>query len=295
MKKLILLVITLILFASCTKKAYYSSSWQDGQTATEGKLAVWSEPLRFYDQSTGISYSISNDLHNLYLRCSVTDEYMQTKLLRSGLQFGIDTLGKKSFAVALKFPFGNTLEKGPNPNINQEKNASSNSRNDRSSFKLRLIAEATEIQLTGFKASVGRLVSVSPPNNEGIAAAINFDPRGTMNYEVVIPFATFYKRELTPSDSNRLFNYQIKIDPVANQGGQGNNQGMRGGGSRGGGMRGGMGGGGMRGGGGMGGGGMRGGGGMGGNRMSGENGGSGYQRNSSGTSKTTVKLKLAYK
>jgi len=117
-----------------------------------------------------------------------------------------------------------------------------------------------------------------------------------MNYEAVIPFSTFYRDKLVPSDSNRIFNFQIKINPVSGSNNDsGNGAGSRGGGMRGGGMGGGGGmrGGGMGGGGGMRGGGMRGGG-MGGSR---DYGGNGYQRNAnmSGTTKTTIELKLAYK
>ena len=109
-----------------------------------------------------------------------------------------------------------------------------------------------------------------------------------MNYEEVIPFSTFYKNELTPSDSNKIFNYQIKINPATESENTPNgNNGMRGGGMHRGGMGGGMRGGGM-------GGGMRGGNG---NRMSGENRSGDYQKNTnlSGITKTTIKLRLAYR
>jgi hypothetical protein len=149
------------------------------------------------------------------------------------------------------------------------------------------------MELFGFKSHLGKIISLSPPNNTGISAAINFDERGIMNYEAVIPFSTFYKNELTPSDSNQVFNYQIKINSATKSDGGGNG----GSGTGGGGMhRGGMRGGGMGGGGGMRGGGMRGGG-MNDNRMSGGNSGNDYRRNinPSGLTKTTIKLKLAYR
>jgi hypothetical protein len=163
-------------------------------------------------------------------------------------------------------------------------------RSDRSDFKLKLVADATEIELTGFNQALGKIIPVI--NNSGITAAINFDKSGAMNYEAVIPFSTFYKNELIPSDSTVIFAYQIKVNPVARVKDSANNgESNRGGGM--GGMRGGgggMGGGGMHGG-GMHGGGMRGGGGM--NRS----GGNGDQRNAnnSGTTKTVIRLKLSYK
>jgi len=284
------------------KKIYDSANWQNKKVTIDGKISEWSNPLRFYDQKTGISYNISNDQYNLYFVCSITNEFLQTKILRSGLEFKIDTLGKKSLGVGIKYPIGNISVTELKPNNPQTKEGS-NERPDRSAYKLKLLAQATEIQLVGFKPRFGKIISLAVPNNAGISAAINFDVNGIMNYEAVIPFSTFYKDELTPSDSSTIFNFQIKVNPVPNSNNSSNNSsGMRGGGMRGGGMGGGggmrgggMGGsGGMRGG-GMGGSGMRGGG-MGGSR-SGDNGGNGYQKNANmaGTTKTTVKLKLAYR
>jgi hypothetical protein len=282
---------------SCTSRLYNSSSWQSTKITVDGKIPEWPNPLRFYDQETGINYCISNDRHNLYLVCSISNEFLQTKILQSGLEFGIDTMGKKSFPVSIKYPAGIVSVSEPGTNSDLKQGTVSDKKPDRSGFRMRLLAEATEMQLTGFRPQLGRLVSVSPPNNTGILAAINFDTKGTMNFEAVVPFSAFYRNELTPMDSNRVFNYEIKVNPSSksNYGSNG------GGGNRGGGMRsaGGMHGGGMRGG-GMGGGGMRGGGmrggGMNGNRMSGD-GESSYQRGASisGTTKTTVKLKLAYR
>ncbi len=296
MKKTISFFFVVCLLISCTNKIYNSSSWQSKKVTIDGKISEWSNPLRFYDQETGMNYNISNDNYNLYFVCSISNEFLQTKILRSGLEFRIDTLGKKSFTVGIKYPTGNVSVTDLKPNINPQTKEGSNVRPDRSAYKLKLLAEATEIQLVGFKPHVGKIITLSPPNNTGISAAIDFDTKGIMNYEAVIPFSTFYKNELTPSDSGTVFNFQIKVNPLPNSNNSSNNSsGMRGGGMRGGGM----GGGGMRGG-GMGGGGMRGGGmrggGMNGSRA-GDNGENGYQRNANmtGITKTTIKLKLAYR
>jgi hypothetical protein len=157
-----------------------------------------------------------------------------------------------------------------------------------------------QYSLPDLKKSLGKIIPWSAENKSGIYAAIDFDKNGIMNYEAVIPFSTFYRDKLVPSDSNRIFNFQIKINPVSGSNNDsGNGEGSRGGGMRGGGMGGGGGmrGGGMGGGGGMRGGGMGGGGGMRGGGRYGDNGGNGYQRNTniSGTTRTTIELKLAYK
>jgi len=295
MKKYISAIFSICVFVSCTNKIYDSSGWQSHKVKVDGIINEWSNPLRFYDQKTGISYNISNDRNNIYFAASISNDFLQTKILRSGLEFRIDTLGKKSFGISFKYPIGILAITELKPNNPPAKEGFEKGR-DRSSSKLKLLAEATEIQLVGFKPRLGKIISLSVPNNAGISAAINFDPSGIMNYEAVIPFSTFYRSELIPADSSKVFNFQIKVNPLANSGNaSGNSSGMRGGGMRGGGMGGG---GGMRGG-GMGGGGMHGGmrgGGMNGGR-NGEYGGNGYQGNTnlSGVTKTTIKLKLAYR
>ena len=274
MKKIIFLFLAASFYISCSNKIYNTSGWQTKKVTIDGKLSEWSNPLRFYDQETGISYNITNDHNNLYFVCSISNDFLQTKILRSGLEFLIDTLGKKSFNVGIKYPIGNVSVTDIKPDYQQTKDRQGE-RPDRSAYKLKLLAQATEIQLTGFKQHLGKIIPLSAINNSGIFAAIDFDKNGIMNYEAVIPFSAFYRDNLVPSDSNRIFNFQIKINPVpGSNSGSGNGEGSRGGGMRGGGM---------------GGGGMRGGG-MGG-------GGNSYQRNSntSGTTKTTIQLKLAYK
>ena len=300
MKKIVPVFFLICLLISCTNKIYNSSSLQSRKVTIDGKISDWSNPLRFYDQETGMNYSISNDNYNLYFVCSISNEFLQTKILRSGLEFRIDTLGKKSFAVGIRYPTGKISVTELKPDVKPQINKGSDVRPDRSSFRLKLLAEATEIQLVGFKPQLGKIITLSPLNNTGISAAIDFDARGIMNYEAVIPFSTFYKNELTPSDSGTVFNFQIKVNPIANSNYSSYNSGgtrgggMPGGGMGGGGMRGGMGGGGMRGG-GMRGGGMRGGGINAG--RPGDNVETGNQRNASmtGVTKTTIKLKLAYR
>ncbi|HZY26082.1 MAG TPA: hypothetical protein VFE71_09670, partial [Bacteroidales bacterium] len=214
MKTIISVLIVLCLFSSCSDKVYYSTNWQSKPVTIDGKLSEWSNPLRFYDQESGINYTLSNDSRNLYFACSISNESLQTKILRSGLEFGIDTLGKKSFSVTAKYPAGNSQVPDLMRNTSAATESGSTVRPDRSTFRLKLLAEATEIELTGFKPAVGRIISITKPNNSGITAAINIDQKGIMNYEAIIPFSTFYKEELVPSDSNTVFNYQIRIKPV---------------------------------------------------------------------------------
>jgi hypothetical protein len=207
MKKPVIVFLVICFLLSCTNKIYNSSNWQTRKVTIDGKISEWPNPLRFYDQETGMNYSISNDNFNLYFVCSVSNEFLQTKILRSGLEFRIDTLGKKSFGVAIKYPLGNISVTDIKSNTNPPSKEGSYIKPDRSGFKLKLLAEATEIQLVGFNPYLGKIITLSLQNNIGISAAIDFDTMGIMNYEALIPFSTFYKKELTQSDSATVFNW----------------------------------------------------------------------------------------
>ena len=311
MKKIVPAFFIMCFIISCTKSLLSSSDWQNKKVTVDGNIPEWSVPLRFYDEKNGINYTISNDHQNLYLCCSISNEQLQLKILYSGIEFAIDTLGKKTFPIRIKYPLSTNLNPVLIKNTNTQTASGSKGKFDRSAFKLKLLAEETDMQLTGFKPPLVRVISMSDQNKTGISAAIDFDKMGTMCYEAVIPFSTFYKNELTPTDSNIVFNYRIKVNPSPNiNSGQSRGNGMRGGGMGGGGMRGGgmrggeMSGGGMHGS-GMHGSGMRGSGmggsGMGGvingSEMYGDNGENGRQRSTSvsGTTKIETKLKLAYR
>ena len=111
-----------------------------------------------------------------------------------------------------------------------------------------------QIKLSGFTNATNGLSEV--PNLFGINACLNWDTNNIMIYEVCVPFNTFYKASLSPSDSNKVLgvSFVVNVTPK-NNGGGGEGGGHSHGGGGGGGMGGGMGGGGMHGGGGHGGGG----------------------------------------
>jgi hypothetical protein len=288
MKQICLVLLILCLFTSCLPKVYDSLDWQSNKVTVDGKITEWPNPLRFYNDKSKINYTITNDRRNLYICMKIADITAQIKVLRGGMEFRIDTLGKTSFPVALIYPIANhqmtmrnrgETQTGRNPREKPEP----------SSLAQNLLIQAKDLELVGFKPPLGGLLSLFN-TSYGILAAMDIDSLGIMYYEAVIPFRTFYKDELTVADTNRVFAYEIKVNAVPAPQSQGG--GSRGGG---GGAHGGMGGGGFGGGmgghhgGGMGGGGMHGGG----QRSSSSN----TSDNSDlyNTSKVTTKMKFSFK
>jgi hypothetical protein len=294
MKQISLSLLVLCLFSSCSHKVYDSLDWQSNKVTVDGKIPEWPNPLRFYNDKSKLNYTITNDRWNLYLCMKISDVTAQIKMLRGGMEFRIDTLGKKSFPIALIYPIANHQMTMRNRGESQT-GRNPRDKPEHSSMAQNLLIQAKELELVGFKTPLGGILSLFN-TSYGILAAMDIDSLGIMYYEAVIPFRTFIKNELTAADTNKAFSYEIKINavpaPQSHEGGGGNRS--MGGGSHGGiGMSGG----------GYGGGGMGGGhhgGGMGGSGMHG-----GGQRSSNGntsennelysTNKVTKQLRFSFK
>jgi uncharacterized membrane protein YgcG len=179
----------------------------------------------------------------------ISDEISQIKILQGGMEFRIDTSGKKTLPIAFIFPIAGQqmLQKGKSA----EKNKKGFSDDIyRSAMKQEQLSQTKNAQLIGFKPPLGGLLSLLHTSS-GISAAINMDSLGIMYYESVIPFSTFYKNEITAADTNKIFNFEIKVNALptpsmtetANGGGKKGGGGMggkgMGGGGKGGGMKGG--------------------------------------------------------
>jgi len=288
--KIIIILFSFIVFSSCSHKIYDALDWQSNKVTADGKITEWPNPLRFYDDKSKINYTITNDRQNLFLCMKISDETSQMKILRAGMEFRIDTLGKKLFPIAFIFPIANEIVMVKHSPRERQEEKVPGEQPDHSGMNKKMLNHAKEAQLTGFKPPLGEAISLIK-NSSGISAAINIDSLGIMYYEAIIPFKTFYKDELTTLDTNKIFSYEIKVNalpaPPAHEG-EGGGKEMEGGGMNGGGLRGG---------GGMGGGGHRGN--MGGGGHAGEHGGgSGFAIGNSElytTNHVIKKLKVSYK
>lgn len=280
MKKSGLFLLALLVFSSCSDKIYSSLQWQSNKVTTDGRIPEWENPLRLYDTKSKVNYTISNDSKNLYVCMKIADEISQIKILQGGMEFRIDTSGKKTLPIAFIFPIAGQqmLQKAKIA----EKNKKGFSENIyRSAMKQEQLSQTKNAQLIGFKPPLGGFLSLLTTTS-GISAAINMDSLGIMYYETLIPFSTFYKDEITAADTNKIFGFEIKVNAlptpamkdVSGGGGKGSGKGS----------------------GGMGGGGMGGGGKSGGMKGAGQGGG-----NSSGnnelfvTNKINVKMKNSFK
>jgi len=246
--KLFFSILMMGLFFSCSKSVYVNS-WQSKNVKADGNLQEWIVPLNNYDVKSKLQYSITNDSLNLYVCIRATDDQSQLKIIRAGMQVWIDTAGKNNQQVGILFPLSSSEHSANISRKPEYTGDSSKTRQyqkpDSKSLKARFNREPKEMKLVGFKPPIGGITLLQ--NENGIAANIDWDSTGIMNYEAIIPFKTFYKKSLSLSDSTKIFGINIIIPalPESSNSGGGGHEGASGfgGGGHGGGYGGGHGGG----------------------------------------------------
>ncbi len=281
-QRLPVLLFIFFVITSC-KSTLYQTKWQDKTVTADGNPKEWEIPLRFYDSKSKLSYTITNDLENLYICMRITEDASQVKVMKAGMQVWIDTTGSNKQLTGILFP-----QRPPETTDNATHSSSETGSNgggkhngggsggygggsgggsrspNMANMRGRFQKDYKEMMLTGFHAPIRGSVPLT--NDFGVQVGVNwdaskYDSSYIMIYEAVIPFRTFYKNKLTSADSLRKFGITITVNALPHAASQGGSKGGGHGGGGGGGMGGGgMGGGGMRGGGGGGRGGRGGGG-----------------------------------
>lgn len=205
------LLFTTLLF-SCSKPIT-GILWQYKPVKADGILKEWEIPLRYFDEKSKLQYTITNDSAKLYVAIRATDELSQMKIIRAGMQFWIDSTGKKKQGTGLLFPLASNANSGLGTDFTQGDSIKPKMHQfrkpDVKMLKARFEKELQQMQLLGYKAPVGGTTLLK--NDYGIAANLDWDSTGNMNYEAIIPFKTFYKNYLALADSQKVFTVTIVV------------------------------------------------------------------------------------
>ena len=211
------------LFISCNNKVY-KGLWLTQPTQVNGGQNDISHSYKFYDSESNLYYTIGNDLDNLYISISTNSQQTQMRILRSGIQFCIDTTGKYGEHTKIVFPFAVMQKK--NKSFSDEGNGSNQlggqGRNNGfgqkleslNSLKKKFMNENKAMHLIGFKTPIGGTVPL--PNDYGIKMDITWDSANTMIYQASIPFVTFYKKSLSVADSSKIFGISMSLTGLPN-------------------------------------------------------------------------------
>jgi hypothetical protein len=206
MKKQFIAGLIITFMTSCSTTVY-QNLWQSKPIEADGNSNEWSMPLRFYDKNSKLCYTVTNDSVNLYLCIRATDEQIQMKILRAGMQLWIDTTGKNKQQVGILFPYTSIGRNAPPPTeIMQGQKPGINA------MMKKFISKYNEMQLIGFKPPIAGLIPLK--NDYGISVGINMDSTNLLVFEAVVPFKTFYKQTLSASDSTKIFGITIIINAM---------------------------------------------------------------------------------
>jgi hypothetical protein len=255
------IAISLFILSGCAPKYIYKANWQNTPVVIDGKTNDWEVPLRFFDTKTKLNYSVSNDAENLYICIRATDDDNVSGITKRGLQIWIDTTGKRSHQVGILCPIpkktgGTTSENGEkhggnggSENIEEPAQTYTGIPDTSRLTRMhnRFIENAKQMHVSGFKTVPDGILAL--PDIYGINLGVSWNNENVLVYEIAIPFKSFLKYPLSPSDSSKIlgisFNFTVTPKHVNNgEGGHGGGGGMHGGGM--GGAGGGMGGGGGR-------------------------------------------------
>lgn len=256
MRKLIPLIVLLMLSTlkiaaqSHLKDVQVTSIWAPADVKVDGNINEWEDHFQAYNKSTRLFYTMSNNDKYLFLAVTSTDASNNNKIVAGGITLTVNTAGKKKDknAYSLTFPIvargarGLRGQRGGGIRGGRPQGAETDTAAVSASRK-QLITSSKEIKVIGFKDMTDSLISIY--NEYGIKTAIGYDSLGNYSYELAIPLKLM---ELS-IDQVQEIAYNIKVNGLANMGGNA----PRGGNNNGGGF-------GAEGGGGFGGGGNRGGG-----------------------------------
>jgi hypothetical protein len=207
----------------------------------DGKLKEWPATLQAYNKTTQLYYTLANDGQNLYLAVQSTDQAGSRKIIAGGISLTINTDGKKKDKGAFLITFPVVNQSAMRGQFRRRGGAGGQQSGLDSAaivaMRKQITASAKEITVSGFEAIPDSVISIY--NEYGIKAAIDYDAKGNLIYELALPL----KLLNINSDAPKEFAYNIKVNGLqfGNRGGDAG--GNDGGGGFGGGRRGGGGGG----------------------------------------------------
>jgi hypothetical protein len=222
------------------KSVQEASVWAPANVKVDGKLKEWDDSFQAYNKTTDVFYTIANDDQNLYFVIKSTLPMNNNKIMAGGMDFTINTAGKKSEKDAYKIIFplidmssfrnqmmsarpgggggggaqnvtvmrvgggGTFVSSGPMPpGVGGPPDSTAIA-----AMRKRALGNIKEIKLLGFAAADIPDSVISIYNEYGVKAAVDYDAKGNLTCEIAVPLK--YLRLAT--DGPKEFAYNIKLN-----------------------------------------------------------------------------------
>jgi hypothetical protein len=186
-----------------------TSIWAPANAKADARLNEWNDTFQAYNKTTTVYYTVANDDKNLYLVIKSTDQTNNNKIIGGGINFTINTDGKKKEkdAFTIMYPVVNIA------NLRNQMMRRMGGNNGQpldsaaiAGMRKQAISMAKEIKLIGFKDVPDSLVSIY--NEYGIKAAIDYDTKGALTYEMAIPLKYMHL------SGGASFAYNLKLNGI---------------------------------------------------------------------------------
>ncbi len=178
----------------------------------DGKLNEWNDTFQAYNKSTMLYYTLANDDKNLYLAFKCSSQLTNSKIIAGGISFIVNSAGKKSDKDAgiVIFPGANLsggmdLLRSIKP-VGATGGLTAIDSIEANALHKEAISAAKEVKLHGIKEITDSVVSVY--NDYGIKAALNYDAKWNLVYELAIPIKYLNIKDGVP------FAYSIKLNGI---------------------------------------------------------------------------------
>jgi hypothetical protein len=188
-----------------------SVPFQRESLVANGDDVDWTKPLAYFDDKTGLSYTVSNDLENLYIIATSKNETTIQRVLRGGLTVMINSHGVKeeSGAAGIVFPTGNRVQKGDKmlndrPELQQNKHVA--------------LDAVQDYALFGFHdVKTPENFDYGKRNPANIELGIGLNNANELVYEVMVPLSSFLNKNEMINLNRKSIAVEFVLDNIPGQ------------------------------------------------------------------------------
>jgi len=249
MKKIFLLSISfsfLSLSQLCARTDKYAGQPENEDSlpvrhTIDGVTTEWPDSIFVTDKETSIKYAIDNDDEFLFIAIRVPEFKTQMKMMRMGMDFYIDTRGKKKESKGIEFPVKRDAPMRSQEPGGERNSNSSNGREGRENFDIKKARQSMALTMLYMKV-FGFDESNPDAEAQGLMmpgkanVAFSWDSADLMNIEYRIPLSLVGE---VAALNQKTISLGWKINGMEMPAGGPSGEGFSGGGRRGGGFSGG--------------------------------------------------------
>jgi hypothetical protein len=194
---------------ACSPKISITSAWQN-QPLSIASSENWPAPMGT-DKSSRLDYALSNDQNKLFITLQTADPATRLRILRAGMELEIQTPWNAKNPGIIKYPLPEeriTMFDG----IGRQEGPRDRTRQDHTEMFNRLMANQTELDLSGFlNHNNGR---VTLKNEDGINISVTMDSLGVITYKAMVPLNTLFSENFTGNITQNNLLLTIRINAL---------------------------------------------------------------------------------